>query len=343
LVLLAFALIAASVIWLSNPAQVQAGLAGGGGPRGSAAVAFALVIGFYIVVAQAQAVVLAGLYAWRATGAASRWGFGVLAAGLSLQVAQTGGKAVAVALSAIGGGWSPGLLRIYLGVVELRPPSYVLMWAGAGLSGAASLTAALPVWRAHRRDYRRLQPLRKLLYEAFPEHALDPVTAVWRDVLLPRRVHWRFYRRLIEVLDGLDQLRPFYDRTVAASLSPRVATCTDEDCVLAAVIAEATRTHIRITRVAEVAARGAGLAGTRCEDAVHHALVAEAARRDAAGLVFHGIDQIGDGTIEQVTPRLVRVAEVLSRALRPGQQVVESGVAATPATGHQGPTPPRSV
>ncbi len=337
LLVLIIALSVAVTAWISDPGQVQRGLGGGGGPHGSAAVTFSLAIEVYLTLTLAQVGWLSGLYARRAAGRASRWGFAVLAAGLMVQVLMTGLKTVTVIGAAIVGDWSPALLRIYLGVRTLRPPSDTLMLAGAGYSAAVSLVVALPVWRAHRRDHLRMQPLRRLVYQAFPEHALDPVPPVWRDWLLPMRVHWRFYRCLIEILDGLDQLRPFYDRTVAqrAKEAPRATGLTDidpgfENHLRAAVLCAAVRTHIEVEGLAAAAA--AGLRSETHELCVFNALVAEGSRRDTAGVVYHDLDRIGHGTMGQVTRRLVALSAAVTRVNRCGLDLTAS-TSATPSAG----------
>lgn len=80
---------------------------------------------------------------------------------------------------------------------------------GVCWSGAATRWASLRVWLRHRRLYRQLGPLWRVLHEAFPDTALDHQPEPrGRDLLPPGQVHWRFWRRLIEVRDGLVQLSP---------------------------------------------------------------------------------------------------------------------------------------
>lgn len=129
---------------------------------------------------------------------------------------------------------------------------------------------------------------------------------------MPTRVHWRYYRCLIEILDGLDQLRPFYDEGVAAAAAAQSGNTTDGD-VLAEVVCDATRSHISIVTAAVREATRDGLSGDEIDEAIHKALLESATQRQQGGTTFHGADHIGEGTIEQVTIRLTRLADAVSR------------------------------
>jgi hypothetical protein len=95
-------------------------------------------------------------------------------------------------------------LAIPLFVIGILYPATVARWATVRL------------WWHRRRMYRRLAPLWTALHREFPEDALNrSVPGGWRDVLRVRRVHRRYYRRVIECRDGLVRLSPYLVRAGA--------------------------------------------------------------------------------------------------------------------------------
>ncbi|QIZ37917.1 hypothetical protein FDZ84_29315 [Saccharopolyspora sp. ASAGF58] len=69
--------------------------------------------------------------------------------------------------------------------------------------------ATMRVWWQHRRAYRELRPLWEVLNSVYPKDALDRRTrSLWRERVSPRRVRRRYWRRVIEIRDGLVQLSP---------------------------------------------------------------------------------------------------------------------------------------
>lgn len=101
----------------------------------------------------------------------------------------------------------PGSASIVLSLVI---PLFVI---GVSYPGLATRLVALRIWRQHRRVYRRLLPLWLLLHEAYPQDELSRVpTGRWRDRLLLRGVHRRYYRRVIECRDGLVRISPHLAR-----------------------------------------------------------------------------------------------------------------------------------
>src|SRR5207248_6312107 len=59
-------------------------------------------------------------------------------------------------------------------------------------------------WHRHWRAYRALHPLWSALHEAFPSDVLDRGPRTWwRDRLSVRHMHRRYWRRVIEIRDGL--------------------------------------------------------------------------------------------------------------------------------------------
>ncbi len=84
---------------------------------------------------------------------------------------------------------------------------------------------AARVWARHRRVYRELAPLWKLLHQAFPQDALTrvPASSRLRSRLSPRGVHWRYYRRVIKCRDGLVRISPRLARPDPSWASPQLA------------------------------------------------------------------------------------------------------------------------
>ncbi|WP_019870688.1 MAB_1171c family putative transporter [Salinispora oceanensis] len=90
---------------------------------------------------------------------------------------------------------------------------------GVSYSAFTGMLAAASIWRVHRRQYRELQPLWSALHEAFPDLALSRLEArPWYKLFGQYGTHRRFYRRVIEIRDGLVQLAPYYDRTATADI-----------------------------------------------------------------------------------------------------------------------------
>lgn len=82
--------------------------------------------------------------------------------------------------------------------------SVVLIVVGLVIPAVMSRTTALRLLIRHYRLEVRMRPLWSDLDRLFPEHSLSPslrppAGVTWR----PRRVHERFYRRLVECRDGL--------------------------------------------------------------------------------------------------------------------------------------------
>ncbi|RCG28227.1 hypothetical protein DQ384_24145 [Sphaerisporangium album] len=142
----------------------------------------------------------------------------------------------------------------------LRPLNTAYLWlvftgivtaiVGVGYLAVTDMIAAVPVWRRHRRAYRQLRPLWAALNAAFPDLALNRVPmSRLRDAVGLRPTHRSYYRRVVEIRDGIVQLGPYYDRGTAEA--------------------------------AEAAGREAGRSGAALESEVQAALIADALRRKA--------------------------------------------------------------
>jgi hypothetical protein len=85
---------------------------------------------------------------------------------------------------------------------------------GVSYAAVVGMIVSLPLWRAHRRRYHQLEPLWAAVDQAFPELVLGRVPATsWRGRLGWDSAHYRYYRRVVEIRDGLVLLGPYYDPT----------------------------------------------------------------------------------------------------------------------------------
>lgn len=76
------------------------------------------------------------------------------------------------------------------------------------------------LWIANYHAYLRLSPLWWAMYRVVPTIALEPPRSPWLDVLLPRGLRFRLYRRVIEILDGYLELRPQLSLAVQQCSAP---------------------------------------------------------------------------------------------------------------------------
>lgn len=166
---------------------------------------FYLAGSLYFLYAAWQAARWAFWYAAESTPRA-RWGLRVAAAGLVMLGCAAGPRAVFIVIRWVGGTVPHSVAST---VDMLVPIGSVLFVCGASYVGLAARLAALRVWTDHRRVHRQLRPLWEQLHSAFPHDALDgsPLRRS-RERLSPRRVHRRYWRRVIEIRDGLVQLSP---------------------------------------------------------------------------------------------------------------------------------------
>ena len=165
--------------------------------------------------------ILGGSYTFYAALQAARWALRY--ADESSRRAQFGLHVVAIALVAAAvtvgarttvtiirwaghlgyGGWVMELTN------QLAPISIFMFVAGVFSVGLAARLAALRTWQRRRRIYAELWPLWRALHRVFPADALDHApTRPWLDTLFPHRVGHRYWRRVIEIRDGLLQLSP---------------------------------------------------------------------------------------------------------------------------------------
>jgi hypothetical protein len=75
-----------------------------------------------------------------------------------------------------------------------------------------AVASTMPIWGPWIdcwRGYRRLRPLWQALTRAHPDVRLDPPAWTRLDQWSPWRLHYRLYRRVVEIRDGLLALRPY--------------------------------------------------------------------------------------------------------------------------------------
>jgi hypothetical protein len=211
---LAFAAALALVVgvWLLSPAPVRlqpAALTSGEDWRSTV---FVLAAVGYMAYALALALRWAVIYARVARRVELRRGLRALAVGLVFLIAGCLFKCVVALLQVFAKvAWETGNL-VYVGCVLFGT---VLLVIGVMYPAVTGMLAAVPVWRWHRRAYREMEPLWRALHEAFPDLALRSETLPWwRDPLRIRRTHRDYYRRAVEIRDGLVQLGPYYSETV---------------------------------------------------------------------------------------------------------------------------------
>ncbi len=98
----------------------------------------------------------------------------------------------------------------------------VAFLCGITYPGVRARVAAIRRRRQHLRDHRRLAPLWTVLVEAYPSIVLRAAPRGRWDRFSSRGAHRAYYRRVIEIRDGLVQLSPYLE-TDFAGLADRDA------------------------------------------------------------------------------------------------------------------------
>jgi hypothetical protein len=96
----------------------------------------------------------------------------------------------------------------------------VLFLLGVTYPGVRARLSAMRRRRQHRREHQALAPLWTVLVSAFPSIVLRTPPRGPAEWLSPRSIHRVYYRRVIEIRDGLVQLSPY----LAADFGEVVAT-----------------------------------------------------------------------------------------------------------------------
>lgn len=92
---------------------------------------------------------------------------------------------------------------------QLTGPALWLFIIGVCVAGAMARLAAVRIWWQHRSAYHQLRPLRSAMHDVLPADQLDRHSPhPEADRLSPWRIHRRYWRRIVEIRDGLVQLSP---------------------------------------------------------------------------------------------------------------------------------------
>ncbi|MFE3777612.1 MAB_1171c family putative transporter, partial [Amycolatopsis sp. NPDC059090] len=158
----------------------------------------------------AYAIIQAMIWALRgANGAAHRvrWGLRITAFGLAAMALTVTVRAIAMIIRWAGGAVSPTMVAAADRFADIGIPIFI---AGVSIIGFLAVCVAFRVWLRHRRRYRLLKPLWEVLHEAFPGDALyaRPKSRHINRLFL-WRVHRMYWRRVVEIRDGLVQLSPY--------------------------------------------------------------------------------------------------------------------------------------
>ncbi len=151
-----------------------------------------------------------------------RTGLKLSAAGLISMSAGSVFRALYVVIAWAFGPSVPILLKVAVPLVILGT---VLFLAGITYPGVRARISALRRRRQHRLHHQRLTPLWSVLAEVYPNIVLRSAPQGRWDRWRPRTVHRSYYRRVIEIRDGLVQLSPYLetDLTALAVDDPREA------------------------------------------------------------------------------------------------------------------------
>lgn len=173
---------------------------------------FYLGAGLYLIYGMIACVIWMSRY-YRTADHDLRIGLRLGGIGFALSAAGSILRALYIVVAWVFGVTSAVLLTIAAPLIVL---GITLFLVGISYPGVRSRLAALGRQRRHRRHYQQLAPLWTLLVKAYPNIVLRDVPGRPLDRLRPRHVHRRYYRRVIEIRDGLVQLSPYLRTDLAA-------------------------------------------------------------------------------------------------------------------------------
>lgn len=167
---------------------------------------FYAIGGGYTFYATVQAARWALRYAAE-SGRRAQFGLRVVAVALAVAAVVNGTRTVVTVVRWTGRhGYGAEVLRL---TDRLAPVSIFVFLAGVLSIGLGARLAVLRNWLHRRRAYAELWPLWRALHAVFPADTLDHApTRAWPDTLFPHRVGHRYWRRVIEIRDGLLQIGP---------------------------------------------------------------------------------------------------------------------------------------
>jgi hypothetical protein len=285
LVPLVAALAVETAAWTLAPVRVRIAPAAPANAQDPHAVVFVVAALTYMSYALALSLRWSVPYARAAVRVQLRRGLRLISVALAALLTATAVKLVLALAVAVTG--SSVLHGLYAVPTVLVLCGLLAFSGGVMYPAVTGMVAAVPVWRRHRRAHAELETLWRVLHDAFPDLALRRVTTSRaRDLLRPARTHREFYRRVIEIRDGLVRLRPHYDG--------------------------------RLARETEARARAAGLSGADLTAAVHAALVVAALRVRAAGTAPaepYSVPVVGGQDLDSDVRWLLRLSAAVRTAL----------------------------
>lgn len=147
-------------------------------------------------------------WAWQYSAESSRpmqWGLRVASVGLALAAAASATRAVYVVVRTTGTSIPPAALNAPASAVSVG--TFLLVLGVAGPAGINRF-AALRTWLRHRKIYRELRPLWERFHQTYPQDALHPNQGNGTDGMALRQMHRRYWRRVVEIRDGLVRISP---------------------------------------------------------------------------------------------------------------------------------------
>lgn len=218
------------VIVIATPAPLR------GASLGPVALHSPGVALFYLVGSAYFAYGLSACAAWiairtrRTTDRMLRIGLRITGAGAALLVLAVLCRVAYLVIGLATGALANGLLALGGPLIALGT---ILFFLGVVVPGFASRIAAMARRRRYRQRYRLLEPLWAPLAARFPQLTLRTHEPRRLERLLPRAVWRRYYRRVIEIRDGIVLLSPYLpgDLTDTASTDPRRAAAQVTDAL----------------------------------------------------------------------------------------------------------------
>lgn len=166
---------------------------------------FYLGAGLYLIYGLVACIWWIGRY-FRVADRNLRIGLRIGAAGLASMAA---GSVLRALYIVIAWAFGPAVRALLLIAVPLVILGIVAFLCGVTYPGVRARFAAVGRRRRHRRRHERLAPLWTVLVEAFPSIVLRSAPRRRWDRVSSRGIHRAYYRRVIEIRDGLVQLSPY--------------------------------------------------------------------------------------------------------------------------------------
>ena len=233
---------------------------------------------------------------------ALRVGLRLMAAGAAAGVMFCAAKIATGAIQTIGvGAIVPGTVLVLLVVLT-----------AIGIAGGLvypvldTRVRSIPRWLARRRRHRALWPLWHDVHKVVPTMLIDRTpSSRTTDLLRLRHLHWRHYRRVVEIYDGLLHLRPWFQRPDTDTGADAAAPEDEQEAVSeAAALEHALRTYADLRHQLQRQAEQDGLHGEDRDQAVVNGLI-RAARTSPPTPTQHVFG--ATGTLDEAAEWLVRV------------------------------------